>query len=209
QQVDYQTQNLVVVVPIGNAGNVTAIMEGFLEFYQAKVISELPLIIGVQSTHANPIVRWQKQGIYHPIKVKPSVAQAAMIGNPVSFPRVSHLVEHYFKEKFFAVAVTEQKIIEGMLIANRQGQVVCTQGGESIMGLKSALKQGLIPKNARVIVDSTSHQLKFMDFQQKYFENSFSPEFGIHPRKKLQNKPVQLNASASEIATFLKLKKKI
>jgi len=208
QQVDYQTKNLVVIVPIGNAGNITAIMEGFLEFYQAGIIPELPLIIGVQSTHANPIVRWQKQGTYRPMKVKPSVAQAAMIGNPVSFPKVSHLVSHYFKEKFFAVAVTEQEIIEGMLIANRHGQTVCTQGGESIMGLKTALKQGIIPKNAQVIVNSTSHQLKFMNFQQMYFEDSFPPDFGIRPQKKLQNKPIQLNASATEIAEFLKLKKK-
>ena len=31
QQLDFQTENLVVVVPIGNAGNVTAVMEGFLD----------------------------------------------------------------------------------------------------------------------------------------------------------------------------------
>ena len=76
------------------------------------------------------------------------------------------------------------------------------------MGLKAALTKGLIPENADVVVDSTSHQLKFMNFQQMYFEDSYPPEFEIHPRKKLQNSPFQLKASASEIASFLKLKKK-
>ena len=209
QQMDYQTDNLVVVVPIGNAGNVTAIMEGFLDFYQTGIIKNLPLVIGVQSTHANPVVQWQARGTYIPMSVKPSVAQAAMIGNPVSFPKVSQLVEHYyFKENFFAVEVTEQEIIEGMLQANRHGHVVCTQGGESIVGLKAALKKGLIHRNATVVVDSTSHQLKFMNFQQMYFEDTFPPEFEIHPRKELRNKPVQLKASAQEVASFLKLKKK-
>jgi len=208
QQMDYQTKNLVVVVPIGNAGNVTAIMEGFLEFYQAGIIANLPLIIGVQSTHANPVVRWGKTGSYIPMEVKPSVAQAAMIGNPVSFPKVSQLVENYFKENFFAVEVTEQQIIEGMLQANRYGNVVCTQGGESIVGLKAAIDHGVICKNAKVVVDSTSHQLKFMDFQQMYFENRYPQEYEIFPQKELQNKPIGMKASADEIAKFLGLKKK-
>lgn len=209
QQMDYKTQNLVVVVPIGNAGNVTAIMEGFLEFFQTGIIKSLPLIIGVQSTHADPVVRWKESGVYTPLTVKPSVAQAAMIGNPVSFPKVSRLVEEYFKENFLAISVSEQEIIEAMLTANRHGHVVCTQGGEAIAGLKAALKKGIIPEHADVVVDSTSHQLKFMNFQQMYFEDSYSPEFEIRPRKELRNNPFQLNASASEIASFLKLKKKV
>jgi threonine synthase len=208
QQMDYETDDLVVVVPIGNAGNVTAIMEGFLDFYNAGIIDSLPLIIGVQSTHANPVVRWKQSGTYTPMAVKPSVAQAAMIGNPVSFPKVSLLVKHYFKDNFYAVEVSEQDIIEGMLTANRHGHVVCTQGGESIVGLRAALKQGIVSKSATVVVDSTSHQLKFMNFQQMYFENNYPPEYEITPREELQNKPVRLKASAREIASFLNLRKK-
>jgi threonine synthase len=142
------------------------------------------------------------------MEVKPSVAQAAMIGNPVSFPKVSQLVENYFKENFIAVEVTEQEIIEGMLLANRYGHVVCTQGGESIVGLKAALDRGMVKKDSKVVVDSTSHQLKFMNFQQMYFEGDYPSEYEISPRKELQNKPISLKASADEIAQFLGLKKK-
>lgn len=208
QQLDWETRNLVVVVPIGNAGNVTAIMEGFLEFYQAGIIDTLPLIVGIQSTHADPVVAWRRSGTYAAMQVRPSVAQAAMIGNPVSFPKVSRLVKNYFKDRFAAVAVTEQQIIEGMLLANRCGHVVCTQGGESIMGLKVALQEGIIDKKATVVVDSTSHQLKFMNFQQMYFEDQFPPEYEIRPRADLRNAPVRLPGSAAEIASFLRLKKK-
>ena len=38
QQLGYDTRNLVVVVPIGNAGNVTAIMEGFIDLYSLNII---------------------------------------------------------------------------------------------------------------------------------------------------------------------------
>jgi len=208
QQLDYQTQDLVIVVPIGNAGNVTAVMEGFLDLYRLGIIEELPLILGVQSDHANPVVLWRQSGEYRPIEVRPSVAQAAMIGNPVSFPKVSRLVEEYFKDRFAAVQVTEQEIIEAMLIANRHGHVVCTQGGESIVGLKKGVEMGLVGSNHTVVVDSTSHQLKFAGFQQMYFEDSFPEGYDIKPREELKNRPIAMDASAEAIARHLGLKKK-
>jgi threonine synthase len=207
-QLDFQTKDLVVMVPIGNAGNVTAVMEGFLDLYRLGIIAELPQIIGVQSDHANPVVLWRQSGEYRPIPVRPSVAQAAMIGNPVSFPKVSQLVQEHFQERFAAIQVTEQEIIEGMLIANRQGHVVCTQGGESIVGLKKAVEMGLVSPHQRVVVDSTSHQLKFAGFQQMYFEDSFPDGYDIRPREELRNRPLALEASAEAIARHLGLKKK-
>ncbi len=208
QQFDYNTKNLVVIVPIGNAGNITAVMEGFLDLYSLEIIEELPKIIGVQSIHADPVYKWYTTGIYQPVKVKPSVAQAAMIGDPVSFPKVNKLVTEHFKEKFFVIRVTEQEIIEWMLVTNRHGHVVCTQGGETIAGLHRAVQSGLIKKEDNVVVDSTSHQLKFADFQKRYFENSFSEEYEIIPDHGMSNAPVKLPASAIEIARFLKLKER-
>ena len=207
QQLSYNTRNLVVVVPIGNAGNVTAIMEGFIDLHSLNIIPELPFLLGVQSTHANPVVKWRKTGTYQPMNVRPSVAQAAMIGDPVSFPKVSKLVENHFRERFMTVEVQEQEIIEGMLEANRYGHVVCTQGGEAIAGLRKAVASGLVSTGQQVVVDSTSHQLKFSNFQQMYFENTFPAEYEITPQEKFINKPVVLDASAGAVAQFLKLKK--
>ena len=58
-----------------------------------EIITSLPKIIGVQSHHADPVFRYylepdQSKRIFTPVTVTPSVAQAAMIGNPVSMPRV-------------------------------------------------------------------------------------------------------------------------
>jgi threonine synthase len=92
----------VVVLPIGNAGNITAVMSGFLKFFKAGIIDELPKIIGVQSEHADPVYRYYleqdpKKRKFTPVTVKQSVAQAAMIGNPVSMPRVIDLALEYNK----------------------------------------------------------------------------------------------------------------
>jgi len=49
QDLEYDMNSVVVVVPIGNAGNITAVMRGFLKFLEAGIITRLPKIIGVQS----------------------------------------------------------------------------------------------------------------------------------------------------------------
>ena len=100
QDFEYDMTDKVVVVPIGNAGNITAVMSGFLKFYQTGIIESLPKIVGVQSVHANPVYRYYLEPDparrqFLPVTVKASVAQAAMIGNPVSMPRVIHLVNQY------------------------------------------------------------------------------------------------------------------
>ncbi len=208
QQLDWRTSDLVLIVPIGNAGNITAVMEGFLDLHRLGVVDRLPTVIGVQSHHADPVYRWNMTGKYAPVTVTPSVAQAAMIGDPVSFPKVRKLVEEHFENRFYTVRVTEQEIMEGMLTANRHGHVVCTQGGESIAGLKKAVRQGLVNEGDTFVVDSTSHQLKFAEFQRMYFEDSLQSEYGVDTLDELKNAPVSLGGQASEVAEYLGLKKK-
>jgi threonine synthase len=121
------------------------------------------------------------------------VAQAAMIGNPVSMPRVIELVEA-FNEKagrqaIFVAEVTEQAIMDWQLTANRNGHIACTQGGETLAGLVAAKKRGVLEEDDVAILDATAHALKFADFQNMYFENQFPPEFEIVPNKALQNAP--------------------
>jgi threonine synthase len=208
QQMNWSTDGLTVVVPIGNAGNITAVMEGFVDLYELGIVEDLPVILGVQSHHADPVSRWRRNGTYVPLTVSASVAQAAMIGDPVSFPKVRQLVDRYYNDRFFVISVTEDEIMEGMLNANRHGHVVCTQGGESVAGLKRALKEKIIPGEGRFVVDSTSHQLKFASFQQMYFDDAFTPEYGITTRGELKNRPVTLEKNASRIAEYLGLKRK-
>ncbi|MCP4366985.1 MAG: pyridoxal-phosphate dependent enzyme, partial [Deltaproteobacteria bacterium] len=202
QDFEYDLKNKVVVVPIGNAGNITAVISGFLKFFEAGIINALPKIIGVQSVHANPVSKYYlepdtKNRKFIPITVKPSVAQAAMIGNPVSMPRVIHLVDIYNqvsgKQNVFFVEVTEQAIMDWELIANKNGHIACTHGGESLAGLVEAKKLGIIAADDCAIIDSTAHVLKFANFQQMYFEKSFPAEFKINPDLKLLNSPVLIH----------------
>jgi threonine synthase len=198
QAFDYEVSDKVIVLPIGNAGNITAVMNGFLKFYKAGVIKSLPKIIGVQSEHADPVYRYYLESnpdkrVFKPVNVKASVAQAAMIGNPVSMPRVIEVANEYnnstSERKVFVVQVKEQEIMDSMIMANRNGNVVCTQGGESMAGMKRAVELGIVKKDETGILDSTAHMLKFLSFQEKYFNDSFEPEFNVKPVPELKNFP--------------------
>lgn len=202
QDFEYELDDKVVVLPIGNAGNITAVMGGFLKFYEAGITNALPKIVGVQSEHANPVYTYYlepdaEKRKFTPITVKPSVAQAAMIGNPVSMPRVIHLVEQYNRlageQRVFVVEVAEQEIMDWELTANRNGHIACTHGGESLAGLVTARHRGIVEAKDIAIVDSTAHALKFSGFQEMYFENRFPPEFKINPDPDLVNRPVLIH----------------
>jgi threonine synthase len=206
QWFDYDLTKKAVVVPIGNAGNITAVMQGFLRLHDFGIIENLPRIIGVQSRHANPVFRYyaqkdKSQRVFVPVTVTPSVAQAAMIGNPVSMPRVIRLAEEYSRRAgegaVAVVEVTEQEIMDSMLLANRHGHIACTQGGESFAGYRAALKGGVVGRDEVAVLDATAHHLKFISFQEMYFQGSFHPDFEVIPKPEYQNRP-QLITSGKE-----------
>jgi threonine synthase len=196
---EYDVSRLAVFVPIGNAGNITAVMSGFLKFLSVGIIGALPKIIGVQSEHADPVYRYYLEPVaarrrFVPVTVRASVAQAAMIGNPVSMPRVIRLVDRYNqtagRQKVFVVAVSEQDIMDWQLRANRNGHIACTHGGEALAGLAAARRGGLMGAEDIGVLDSTAHALKFAGFQEMYFETGFPEDFGILAAPALCNRPV-------------------
>jgi threonine synthase len=202
QDLEYDVSRTVIVLPIGNAGNITAVMNGFLKFYETGIINALPKIIGVQSEHANPVYRYylepdEDRRQFVPVTVKSSVAQAAMIGNPVSMPRVIHLVKRYNKlagePRTFFVEVSEQEIMDWEILANRNGHIACTHGGESLAGLLAAKKRGVVDEGDIAILDSTAHAIKFAGFQEMYFEGQFPPDYKVRPKKDLINTPVYIH----------------
>ncbi len=207
QDFDYFVGDKVIVVPIGNAGNITAIISGFLKFFKADLIAELPTIIGVQSEHANPVYRYYleddpSQRQFKPVEVRPSVAQAAMIGNPVSMPRVIELVKDYNgaagRRKIFFLEVSEQEIMDAMIAANKNGNISCTQGGESMAGFIKAIRQGLVSEAEIGVLAATAHVLKFSSFQEMYLTDRFPPEFKVKPRKEFRNSPIHVKPKGIE-----------
>jgi threonine synthase len=180
-----------------------------LRLHDLGIIEALPRVLGVQSRHADPVFRYylepdKTKRVFRPVTVQPSVAQAAMIGNPVSMPRVIRLVEEYTRrageEAVAVVRVSEQEIMDSMLLANRHGHIACTQGGESLAGFRAALTHGLVSRRETAVLDATAHHLKFIGFQQMYFEDTFPPEFEVTPQPQYRNRPRLLTPKTDDPA---------
>jgi threonine synthase len=174
------------------------VVNGFMKFHAVGIIDELPKIIGVQSEHADPVYQYYLEPDpakrqFKPVTVQPSVAQAAMIGNPVSMPRVVQLVEKYNaaagEKRVFFTQVTEQEIMDWGLEANRNGHIACTQGGECLAGLVRAVKLGIVNTDETAIVDATAHAIKFSGFQDLYYHGQIPEEYGITSKAELINAP--------------------
>ncbi len=67
------------VMPVGNAGNVTAAWMGYKEYYSSHKCSKLPKMVGFQASGAAPIV------LGHVVEHPDTVATAIRIGNPASW----------------------------------------------------------------------------------------------------------------------------
>jgi threonine synthase len=224
QWYNWEIGHLSLFVPVGNAGNITAVLSGLLKLHALGAILSLPRLVGVQSEHADPVWRYYSQPEssrrFEAVNVRASVAQAAMIGNPVSFPRVQELAARYGNAggDFQVVRVSEQAIMDATMLAGRHGHIACTQGGECLAGLLRARERGLVGANDPAVLDATAHILKFAGFQDMYFRNAFAPEYGISPDPALVNAPARLQAGtagpgqarirelADEVAARLKLR---
>src|SRR5713226_349076 len=68
-----------LVLPVGNAGNITAYWKGFREYCAAGRSRRLPRLVGAQAEGAAPIV------LGHPVENPKTVATAIKIGNPASW----------------------------------------------------------------------------------------------------------------------------
>ena len=210
QWFDYDLAGKVVVVPIGNAGNITAIMQGFLRLHDLGIIETLPRIIGVQSRHANPVFRYYLE----PDKAK-------RVFTPVTVHAQRGPGRH---DRQPGVHAPGHPPGGGIPPPGRGGQ---RRGGPGERagdhGLHAAGQPprphrlhpgGRIPgglpggpgrkagglQDEVAVLDATAHHLKFIGFQQMYFENTFPPEFEVTPKPEYQNRPQLLTPQTEDPA---------
>lgn len=67
------------VLPVGNAGNITAYWMGYKEYHQKGLSKNLPRMAGFQAEGAAPIV------LGHPVEAPETFATAIRIGNPATW----------------------------------------------------------------------------------------------------------------------------
>lgn len=152
-----------VVLPVGNAGNISAAWKGFLEFKEVGLIQRTPRMIGIQAEGAAPLAKAFKEGKNEISTVKnpETIATAIKIGAPASWKKALKAVE---ESRGLMETVADKEIIEAQkLIARREGIFVEPASAASIAGLRKLVDAGLVDKDEEVVCVTTGHGLKDPD----------------------------------------------
>ena len=185
QQFDWETPDWVIV-PGGNLGNITAIGLGFLVMRDLGIIQTLPRLVCAQSANANPLYLSFLKGFrdFEPMAARATVASAIQIGNPVSAPKAIPILKEF---DGIVEQATEDELAHAAATADRTGLFSCPQTGVALASLLKLVQNGTIGPKDRVIVISTAHGLKFVDFKLRYHAREIP---GIESR--VTNAPVEL-----------------
>jgi threonine synthase len=141
----------VHLIPVGNAGNISAYWRGYCEYRAAGRSTRLPRMLGFQAAGAAPIV------LGRPVDEPETIATAIRIGNPASWYAATAAAS----ESGGAIeAVSDAEILEAYEYLASEESVFCeAASAASVAGL---LKFG-VPEGSRVVCVLTGHGLKDPD----------------------------------------------
>ncbi len=124
-----------IIVPVGNAGNISAIWKGFTEFHELDIVKTLPKMTGIQAAGSAPIVHAIESGsdTIVPVSAPETVATAIRIGAPVSWKKAVKAIRN---SGGTAQTVTDDEILNAQkLLARVEGLFVEPASASSIAGL--------------------------------------------------------------------------
>jgi threonine synthase len=182
------------VLPVGNAGNITAYWKGYTEYSSATaglggrvlqpVATHRPAMWGFQAAGAAPIV------LGHPVDHPEPVATAIRIGNPASWRQAEAARD---ESGGLIDAVTDEEILEAhRLLSATEGVFVEPGSAASIAGLLKKHREGAVPAGATVVCTVTGHGLK-------------DPQWALRTPDGSPVEPVRVPADAYSVASALGL----
>ena len=142
------------VLPVGNAGNITAYWKGYREYAEgaAPVATHTPAMWGFQAAGAAPIV------LGHPVSEPETIATAIRIGNPASWDKALAARD---ESGGLIESVTDEQILAAhRLLSAGEGVFVEPASAAGVAGLLKLHDAGRVPAGARIAITVTGHGLK-------------------------------------------------
>jgi threonine synthase len=144
------------VLPVGNAGNITAYWRGYREYRADGPAERLPRMWGFQASGSAPIVNGA------PVRKPQTIATAIRIGNPASW---DYAVAARDESGGVIEAVTDRQILSAYrLLAAREGVFVEPASAASVAGLLKAAEEGRVDPGQRIVCTVTGNGLKDPDW---------------------------------------------
>jgi threonine synthase len=195
QQMEWKPPDWVVV-PVGNAGNISAIGKGFRDLAELGLIERVPRLLGAQAEAAAPLARAHRDGYKARVRVAAgeTAASAIRIGDPVSYDKAVRVVR--WSGGAF-LAASEQEIHDAKALVDADGVAICPNSATAAAAYLRARSMGLIAPDHSVVVVATAHGCKFSRAAIEYHAGTLP---GIEPRR--ANRIVEAEA---DVAALLRL----
>ncbi len=192
EQFDWQVPD-TIVIPSGNAGNVSALGKGLLMLEELGMINKRPRIVVAQARNANPLYLAYKNGFenFEPVKAKNTIASAIQIGDPVSYKKAVAMIKEF---DGIVEEASEEELADACALSDRTGLYTCPHTGVAIACLKKLIDKQVISKDEVVVVISTAHGLKFSEFKTEYHEGKLK-DIG----SKYKNPMIELEADSNKV----------
>jgi threonine synthase len=143
------------LIPVGNAGNISAYWRGYREYHRDGKIKSLPRMVGFQAAGAAPI--YENRVIEEPR----SVATAIKIGNPASWGVALEAVTN--SEGWIEIVTDEEILRAYRLLAREEGIFVEPASAAAVAGLVKMAKGGRFETGSTLVLTLTGHGLKDPD----------------------------------------------
>ena len=145
----------VHIMPVGNAGNITAYWRGYREYQVDGAVKTLPVMRGYQAAGAAPIV------LGHPVEKPQTIATAIRIGNPASWHQAVAAAE----ESGGSIrSVTDREIVAAYREVARHGVFAEMASAASVAGLRQLHDARDLDAGQTVVCVLTGHGLKDPDW---------------------------------------------
>jgi threonine synthase len=196
QQLDWRPPDWIVV-PVGNAGNISALGKGLAELKELGIIDRVPRLLGGQTESAGPLAQASREGYRRRVRVKAAdtLASAIRIGDPVSYDKAVKVVR---ASGGLFESVDEQAIMDAKALVDATGVYICPNSATAVAVFLKARAAGVIGRDERVVIVATAHGCKFSQATIDYHGGRLP---GIAPSH--ANRIVEVEASARAIERLL------
>lgn len=149
-----------MVLPVGNAGNISAVHKGLGELIELGFTDKMPMMTGIQAQGSRPVVDAIEQNLNPLINQKDpeTIATAIRIGAPVNAAKALTAIR---ETGGTAEAVTDGEILAMQRdLARKEGIGVEPASAASVAGIKKLVGEGRIDRDERIVCVVTGHLLK-------------------------------------------------
>ncbi|MCB9554830.1 MAG: threonine synthase [Deltaproteobacteria bacterium] len=162
------------VIPVGNAGNISALGKGLRELHALGLIDRLPRLAGIQVAAADPFYRAYKNDFAQrqAVVAQPTVASAIRIGDPVSYDKARKVVQGF---DGVVGVVDDQAALDAKASCDAAGVHICPNSGVALAGARQLVKDGVIGKDQEIVVIATAHGAKFSQAAIDYHSHDGGP----------------------------------